>query len=219
MFLWHRLQTESRPILIYGMGNGAEKILSLSQEYGITISGIFASNDHARTVEFRGYRVMSYDEALEKYTDAVILIAFGVYQEDVLRRIEALGELYTILVPDLPLMGGEILTPETVEKSHDSINAARSLFSDDKSRLVFDAMLEVKLTGDLSAHFREDTPREADMKLLGLSDREHYLDLGAYNGDTIREFLKLTEGKYASIDAFEPDAHNYRKLSDFTKSI
>ena len=219
MFLWHRLQQESSPILIYGMGNGAEKILALANEYSIPIAGIFASNDHARTVEFRGYSVMGYDEALQKYPDAVILIAFGVYQEEVLRRIETLAETHTVLVPDLPLLGGQIMTPETVENAEDSIEKARNLLSDEQSRRVFDAMLEAKLTGELPPHFREDTPRAEDMALLHLGHDEAYLDLGAYNGDTISEFLGLTGGNYASIDAFEPDSYNYKKLSEFVHSL
>lgn len=216
MFLWHRLQTESAPILIYGMGNGAEKILSLSREYSITISGVFSSNDHARTVEFCGFSVMSLNEVLEKYEDAVILVGFGVYQEEVIQRIMDLSTRYTVLIPDVPLMGGSIMTPDSVETTKSSITSARSLLSDEKSRQVFDAMLEAKLTGHLPTFFREDTPREEDMKLLCLHDQEHYLDLGAYNGDTIREFLSLTEGKYAAIDAFEPDGHNYKKLTEAT---
>lgn len=218
MFLWTSLQSETRPILIYGMGNGAEKILSLSNEYGITISGVFASNDHAREITFQGYTVMSYDEALRKYPSAVILIAFGVYQEDVLQRIEKLSGQYTVLIPDLPLMGGNILTPQTLESRQEEINRTRSLLSDDKSRLVFDAMLEAKMTGALSPHFREDTPRDADMKLLSLSSQEHFLDLGTYNGDTIDEFLSISGG-YSSITAFEPDAHNFRKLREHTASL
>lgn len=218
MFLWTALQKESRPILIYGMGNGAEKILALSKEYGITISGVFASNDHAREITFCGYQVMSYDEAINKHDDAVILIAFGVYQEDVLLRIEELSRRYTVLVPDLPLMGGSILTPETLDLRRKEIHLARSLLSDEKSLKVFDAMLEAKLTGALLPHFREDTPREEDMKLLALSPQEDYLDLGAYNGDTIDEFLQ-TSGSYKSITAFEPDQHNFRKLREHTASL
>ena len=216
MFLWHRLQKESKPILIYGMGNGAEKILAIANEYNVTISGIFVSNDHARQIEFCGYRLMSFDEAMEKYPDATILIGFGVYQEDVLHRIEALSEVHPVFVPDVPLMGGNIITPDDLNPDVDS---ARALLADEKSRMVFDAMLEAKITGELLPHFREDTLREADMNLLSLSKQEHYLDLGAYNGDTIAEFLSQTHGKYTSIDAFEPDAHNYKKLAAYAAKL
>ena len=42
-------------------------------------------------------------------------------------------------------------------------------------------------------------------------DDEHFVDCGAADGDTVREFLKRWE-KWAWITAFEPDPQNYEKL-------
>jgi FkbM family methyltransferase len=57
------------------------------------------------------------------------------------------------------------------------------------------------------------------MRLLSLGSQECFLDLGAYNGDTIREFLRLTDGQYAWITAMEPDAHNFKKLCEATSLL
>ena len=46
---------------------------------------------------------------------------------------------------------------------------------------------------------------------------ETYLDLGAYNGDTVQEFLQLTRGRYKKIVALEPDKKNFKKLTDFVR--
>lgn len=220
MFLWHKLQQETRPILIYGMGNGAEKLLEQAQEYSVSISGIFASQDHSREgLMFQGYPVMAYDTALAAYPNCVILVAFGVYQEEVLARILLLSQTHTVYIPDIPLMAGTSLTPDSLQQRQQEIAKSRALLSDEKSLRVFDAMLEAKLTGEIPAYFREDTPRLEDMELLCLSSNEQYLDLGAYNGDTILEFLSLTGGTYATIDAFEPDSHNLRKLSESTAHL
>ena len=54
MFLWDELRGLPRPILIYGMGNGADKILALCREYGISIAGMFSSDTHAREGMFQG---------------------------------------------------------------------------------------------------------------------------------------------------------------------
>ena len=40
---WHRLKAEERPIFIYGMGDGALKIMQVFKQRGIAVSGIFAS--------------------------------------------------------------------------------------------------------------------------------------------------------------------------------
>ena len=45
---WEKLQAETRPIFIYGMGDGAEKIMRVFQEKKIPLAGIFASDDFVR---------------------------------------------------------------------------------------------------------------------------------------------------------------------------
>lgn len=219
MFLWHKLQTQQHPILIYGMGNGAEKILKEAKRYNIPIAGVFASDDHARSVDFQGYPVGSFQQVLDTYEHAVILVAFGVYQEEVIQRILSLTKRYTVYVPDVPLMGGEILTPEELTRRQQEIAEVRKLLGDEKSRRVFDAMLQAKLSGIPTDYLQEDTTRDEDMVLLELTGQEYYLDLGAYNGDTIFEFLSCTKGVYTAIHAFEPDAHNYKKLTEAVKEL
>ena len=48
--------------------------------------------------------------------------------------------------------------------------------------------------------------------ILKLDTNEAIVDLGAYDGDTIREFTSFTNGKYNRILALEPDAKSYKKL-------
>jgi FkbM family methyltransferase len=219
MFLWEWMQQNSLPVLLYGMGNGAEKVLALCREYGVPVAGVFSSDDRARNVEFQGYPVLSMGEILQKFQEAVILLAFGVYQDEVLARLDALAQRYTVLVPDLPLLGGPVLDPAYLAAHEADIQAARALLADEQSRKVFDTMLEAKFTGSLPCHFLADTARREDLELLHLGPQEWYLDLGAYNGDTILEFLSLTGGQYAAISAWEPDAHNRKKLLEATASL
>ena len=59
--IWNALQNEKRPILIYGTGNGADKIIDELNRLGIVISGIFASSGFVRSRSFRGFQVISLD--------------------------------------------------------------------------------------------------------------------------------------------------------------
>lgn len=43
--VWRRLQEETRPIALYGMGDGADKILAQFDRLGIRASAVFASDD------------------------------------------------------------------------------------------------------------------------------------------------------------------------------
>ena len=46
--LWERLQSVQKPLVLYGMGDGADKLFAALGELGLTPSGVFASDDFVR---------------------------------------------------------------------------------------------------------------------------------------------------------------------------
>jgi len=52
-----------------------------------------------------------------------------------------------------------------------------------------------------------------------LASDEIFIDCGAYDGDTIKDFLAKTNENFLSIQAFEPDPLNFEKLSEFVNSL
>lgn len=66
---WDRLKAEKRPIFIYGMGDGALKIMSVFKQRNITVSGIFASDDFVRGHSFEGFKVHKLSEIEEMVND------------------------------------------------------------------------------------------------------------------------------------------------------
>lgn len=214
MFLWDELRDFPRPILIYGMGNGADKILALCREYNISIAGIFSSDSHAREGMFQGCPVLSRTNALEQYPDAMILLGFGTERPDEVADLLKLAERHPMRIPDTPLLGGTILTPDALASRQAEIQLVSDLWADEKSRQLFHSLLDAKLSGDPKTLMANTSPRSELLELLHLGAEESYLDLGAYRGDTIEEFLSLTQGSYRHITALEPDAHNYKKLQE-----
>ena len=67
MDLWTYLASASKNIVIYGMGNGADKIIGVCDSYGIVISDFFASDGFVRGQIFHDKKVMSFSEIKEKY--------------------------------------------------------------------------------------------------------------------------------------------------------
>jgi len=88
--LWSYLACSSKPILMYGMGNGADKILAVCGDYGIEIADFFASDGFVRGHSFHGKRVLSYSEACQKYDDFIILLSFASSLPEVVERIARL---------------------------------------------------------------------------------------------------------------------------------
>lgn len=211
--LIERLKRETRPIVVYGMGNGADKIFELCARHGVTITDIYASDEFVRGHSFRGIRVKKYSEIFELYGDFVILLAFAVFRDDLMERVDMMAHEHLLLVPDTPLFGEDIFDYDYFKANEDKINTALELMADETSRSVFVDIINAKLTGDYFLLRRCETDREEVFEnIIKLGTHERYVDLGAYDGDTITEFLAQTGGLYSKITAFEPDKKNRAKL-------
>ena len=146
--LWQALQRETRDILLYGMGNGADKLLAVLEARGIPVRGIFASDGFVRGHSFHGMRVMPYSEveALYPAGECVVLLAFGSSRPEVLDTIARVAGECELYVPDVPVCGQELFNAAFCEAHAEEIAATRALFADEESRRVLDnAMLMAQL--------------------------------------------------------------------------
>ncbi len=206
---WDKIKKSSKPVLIYGMGNGADKVIDELHRLEIPILGVTASDAFVRGQQFRGFTVKKLSEF---EGDFIIAVAFASCIPEVMEHILFLADKYELLVPCVPVIGDEIINSDFVEKYKSKIEKAYSLF-DAESQRVLAGCLEFLLGGDLKMLISVTTDKdEVFENILNLSESEYYLDLGAYKGDTIDELLHYTGGKYSSIIAVEPDVKTFRKL-------
>lgn len=219
MELWKRLKNTDKPIVLYGMGNGADRILDVMKARGIEASGVFASDGFVRHQQFRGFTVSSYEELKQQFGEMIVLVSFGTHRAEVLANVRAIMAEQETYAPDVPVAGETLFDEAFLEKHRSKFEQVFAMLADDRSRLVYQNILRAKLTGEIPPLFEcESDPREA-WELLELSDDEIYLDLGAYTGDTVQRFLAFTEGKYRQIIAVEPDLKNYNKLLKNTEHL
>ena len=217
---WDKLKAETRPIFIYGMGDGALKIMSVFREKGIVLSGIFASDDFVRGHSFEGYRVHKLSEIEEMVDDFVVVLAFAAGYQEIVDKIHSIAEKHTLLVPDVPVTGGGLFTYEYCLENAGKLQQVYDSLADDYSRRVYANIINFKISGDIKYLTSVTTPKAEIYKdIIKPHLNETYVDLVAYNGDTIREMLEFTRGKYASIYALEPDRKNFKKLAKFVDSM
>ncbi len=218
--LWAHLSATDKKIVMYGMGNGADKILAVCERYGIEIADFFASEGFVRGHSFHGKTVLSYSKVKEKYgaENIIVLISFGSSLPDVLalfRRVSSECETYA---PDVPVCDGELFNYEFFAKNKEKIIAVYSLLADDTSKNIYENVINYKLSGDIKYLFDAENDKDETYSLLCAKDFEFTADLGAYNGDTIREILEYSP-KIKAITAFEPDRRNFKKLSQYCEGI
>lgn len=203
------------------MGNGADKILSVCERYGIEISDFFASDGFVRGHEFHGKRVLSYSETKEKHgaDNIIVLLSFASSLPDVLENIYRVAEECELYAPDVPVYGDEIFNIEFYNNNLHSIKKARELFCDEESKRIYDNIIKYKLYGNI-AYLREaeNDPDESFCDILNAKAIESVADLGAYNGDSIRALMKYAEN-LKKVVALEPDRRNFRKLSEWASGV
>ena len=128
--------------------------------------------------------------------------------------------MHETVAPHLPLFpGDETVSFDWLQQHQQELQQVYNNLADDWSRDVFAASLNYKLSGKLHYLWQSETERLKDLQsIFSWSEEETYADLGAYNGDTIREFLQLTNNKYNRIFAAEPDKRNYKQLSAYLEA-
>lgn len=217
---WDKLQAEERPIFIYGMGDGALKIMSVFRQKGIVLSGIFASDDFVRGHSFEGYRVHKLSEIEEMVDDFVVVLAFAAGYQAIVDKVHEIAKKHTLYVPDVPVTGGGLFTYEYCMENAEKLQQVYDSLADDYSRRVYANIINFKISGDIYYLDSVTTPKSEIYKdIIKPNMNETYVDLGAYNGDTIRELLEFTHGRYAGIYALEPDRKNYKKLMKFVDGM
>ena len=216
--LWSHLSKSSKPILIYGMGNGADKIISVLEKYSIPYMDVFASDGFVRGHSYKGKVVISYSDAIQKYgNDVIILLSFGSSLPNVMDLMYELDKKHEFYAPDVPVCGTALFNEKFFDENMERLKFARELFYDDTSKDVFDNVIRYKLTGKLS-YLKKTEFSESDCnELLNTDKYQSYFDLGAYNGDTIRKYLDACPN-LKRIYAFEPDNRNFKKLSGYCES-
>ena len=216
--MWDRLAKEERPVVVYGMGNGADKLIERFDKYGIKISDFFASDGFVRGHSFHGYRVMSFSEIREKYEDFVIVLSFASNRAEVLGMLEDIDSKYDMLVPDMPVCDtSEYFDREFYNANYRQIVKAYELLADDFSRDLFASVVWFKLTGKMKYIMDLTSEKEEIYSLLKPSEVRNIVDAGAYNGDTLRE-AKAYFPNLKSAYAIEPDSRNFKKLKTYCEA-
>ena len=167
--IWEKLAHEERPIAVYGMGNGADKLFAKLAEIGKKPVAVFASDGFVRGQSFRGYRVQSLSEIEAAYPDFVILVSFASRLPGVMEMIFALSERHTLYLPDMPVMGESYFTRVFMEEHAAELAAVHARLADEQSRSIFSAVISYKITGDVSYLKNACSTPEEEYALL--SDR------------------------------------------------
>lgn len=217
--LWEYLKKTEKPIVLYGMGNGADKIVSVLKAKGIDFKGIFASSGFVRNKIVYGLPIESYSALKERFGEMIVLLSFGTHRADVMENIKKIGEEQELYAPEVPVVGQGLFDKEYYEENREEFEKIYSLLADEKSKETFRNIINYKISGKIDYLTAcEADPSEPYTSFLNNRGNETILDLGAYNGDTALEFSRVFPD-YSKIIAVEPDKKTFKKLLLNTENL
>ncbi len=218
--VWDVLKSTPLPIVIYGMGNGADMVIDKLQSMGVDFADVFASDKFVRGQFFRGKQVLKYADICEKYDDFFIVMSFAVHDDETIENVLKMSAKHPLVAPDVPVADDGIFTREFIEEHDEEFDRAFSLLADDESRENYINILNFKVSGKVEYLFKAEKEKcFVYSNVLKVDKNEAFVDLGAYDGDTIREFIDACQCEYKKIYAFEADEKNFKKLSVNTKEL
>jgi FkbM family methyltransferase len=219
------LPNGSQALVLCGAGWLGRKILDGLRRNGVTPLA-FADNDkrlHGQLID--GVPVKSVADAVGELSQATFVVT--AYNPSALSaQLRGLGvapassRALSFANASTLLPQNAIDLPSRVLRDAEDVLAAATLWADDESRDEYEHLLRWQLL--LSPPLRAASPaRETYFPpdLVRLSHEDHFVDCGAFDGDSVRSFLELTAGRFSRIDAMEPDPANLRKLRTFVATL
>ncbi|WP_286233232.1 FkbM family methyltransferase [Thalassotalea sediminis] len=210
------------PVVIYGTGVYAYVLFNYLRLKGIEVSKFVVDAKYLVVKHYLGLEVQTIEENVEKLASCSVVIGITNYlaaQE----KLKAFGvnHSYVIDVPDFLNMPNEFMNKEFVENNITQFQEAYNLFEDDFSKQTFIAAINTKISGDLSfllpvvknehLYFAQD--------LFDISDHEVLLDVGGFDGDSIRDFTSICNSQFDKIISLEPFDENFKKLTQTVKEL
>ncbi len=220
-------------LVLFGAGGlGHKTLIGLRQE-GIEPIACADNNPGLWGRSLEGVPVLSPQDAAQRFgASAVFVITIwkagkGHRMTHVIAQLESLGCKtvipFTLLYWKYPkhfLPDFCLDLPSNILKEKENISGAYNLLSDDLSRSEYLAQLEWRLYSDWSKlsdpiaaeqYFAED--------IYAPAGQETFIDCGAFDGDTLKAFLKRREASFKKYIAFEPDPQNFTALENCIASL
>jgi len=218
-------------IVLYGAGNIGRTVCRRLRLHDVNPLAFSDQNKSLWGKTIEGVPVLAPEEAIAQYgSSAAFVVTVWNYRNDPFLTLQNLKErgcervvplaalFYKYPEEFLPYYSMDL--PHRILLRSDRIRKAYDLMADDQSRQEYlrelSWRMELNLSGSPDMSEKDEHFPEG---IFTLSDREVLFDCGAYDGDTLRAFLNITSGRFLRIISFEPDPLNYKKLTEFVKSL
>lgn len=225
-------QPFEKSLVLYGAGSLGKKTLAGLRSLGIEPYAFVDRNKTLWKSKIDGLQVLSPQEAVEQYGSSSVFVVtiwnpeMGKAFSDAKKNLLEFGTVKVVsFIPLYYKYAEEFLPyysldlPHKILEQTELVKKAYYLLSDDKSREEYIANLNFRLSGDFTKlGCPVDSLQYFPVDILTLLPNEVFIDCGAYDGDTLKNYLGI-KNEFETYIAYEPDPINFEQLLKYTEGL
>lgn len=198
----------AKGISLFGAGMVGEWAVGYLQKQGAVVRSFLDNDPRKNGTSVSGIKVSLPEEAAVDGVDSVLITARH-YVREISTQLS--GKFTNLISFDAYFI---------VQNYSRIANVRDSLLEDEKSRVVFNAILHSMLTSSLDACY-EVVEKHMYFSLPQFSGNfeETYVDAGAFVGDSMESFIWENLGTFGHLYAFEPGERQFAALQARTKRL
>jgi len=195
-------------VVVFGAGNTSALYQKCFELEGIYPVCYIDNNEAKHGTVFHGAPVISVDELVSKQHtfDKPALVLICSAQISICRQIQ-------VQLQECELAYA-VVDAIVFNKNKESIIKVYELLEDDFSKDTYAEIVQARMNNSpVPESILSNDQYFLPPQFSDRSGNEVFVDIGAYVGDTVEEYLRQTLGVFEKIYAFEPDVNNFLALS------
>ena len=212
-------------ICLFGAGGMGIDIAYYLRKIGVNVNFFCDNNEKLNGKEIcLGIKCISITELLLLKENVFIIISTGYYNA-IFQQLLSMGFENVITMPTRYVLECKTyLDSVNIDFIKSNIHSLYNILEDDQSRSVAAAIIKRWLMPagnyhNYNYHVLNSSVQYFPKDIIELTNKEVFVDVGAYIGDTISEFLTITHNSFNKIIAYELDKKCFDKLEDYIQSI
>lgn len=207
----------AKNVCVFGLGTFfREAFYHYDMKERLEVNLLSDNNSEKWGQEFDGILCVSPQE-LTKYDDLVVIPLIG---ESALKKVENQLKSLNLTMIKAEDLFFEMISdmPQDLEWfSKNEILDVYDILNDQESRRIYSNVICNRIAPQYAQYNFWEMYSDGEYFESGfyhLTEKENFVDCGAYTGDTVRKFCDVVKGRYNNIYAFELANENYNKLVD-----
>ncbi len=220
-----KLKESHNTCIVWGNGDLAVNVIELLKENGKTIDYIYVDREYKSVVSESNRNgitenipvIDDISSALRDGEEADVVLGHARYE----RSIELSAQNKNIKIQFYKFSNpfkehDRRISLEYIENNGHRFNTAYESLDDELSKYNFISYINSRINKD-TRYIDSYDGNYYNNSVFRVKPDEVFVDIGAYNGDTVRSFIKNCDGLYKYIYAFEPQKKAYEELCKYIK--